>query len=276
MLLALVMAFNCLVSYEQFGVLGFAPSIGSKQGARMQLLQPAAFGGASLPVLSLSSSSQAEEFIHDHSSSSTGSRSHSKSTLRRIFNTPKKLLIAAALTILSTLTAMPSVANAWLSRRNINATIEIHPEGHHQESFPGSKQQSTSSSSSAEHSQKIHVMTATGVVIATGASGYAKVAARSKEQQRLVEQDQEEELLEEDSTFPMVMEFPPETTSIPTTTATYVPKIPSLATVQRNRQQPRPANEAKALSEYYASIPNLSDRAFQILLDLGMVEIHSP
>jgi hypothetical protein len=293
MLFRTVLLLFFLVSKEQFGAFGFAPSIGNQRGAR-QMLQhsqpPSSISYtqasvASVPVLSLSLSS-VEEITNTPSNAS--SRSRARSTLRKIFNSPKKLLIAAALMILSTMTAMPSVANAWISHRNNknnNATIEIHPEGHHQESFPGPNQQSTTTKTSAEHSQKIHVITASGVVLATGLSGYAKVAARNKEQQALLEKQVQEE--EETSTFPMVIEFPPElTTSITDTdmdlsvssssiVTTYVPKIPSPATVQRNRQQPRPEHEAKALSEYYASIPNLSDRAFQILLDLGMVEIHN-
>ena len=38
------------------------------------------------------------------------------------------------------------------------------------------------------------------------------------------------------------------------------------------RRQPKSPQEEEALRERYAGIPNLGDRAYQILLDLGVLE----
>jgi hypothetical protein len=42
--------------------------------------------------------------------------------------------------------------------------------------------------------------------------------------------------------------------------------------VVRNKQQPKPPTEEEILMKKYSSIESLEERAYQILVDLGMVE----
>jgi len=42
------------------------------------------------------------------------------------------------------------------------------------------------------------------------------------------------------------------------------------------RKQPKPPSAEEALAAKYAQIPSLSDRAYEVLKDLGMVEESSP
>jgi hypothetical protein len=47
---------------------------------------------------------------------------------------------------------------------------------------------------------------------------------------------------------------------------------PDAPAVLRNKQQPKPHTEEEMLMKKYGSIESLEERAYQILLDLGMVE----
>jgi hypothetical protein len=53
-------------------------------------------------------------------------------------------------------------------------------------------------------------------------------------------------------------------------------EIEHLQALRHSRQQPLPPEVEEALAKRYADIPSLGERAFQILLDLGMIEEHLP
>jgi hypothetical protein len=53
-------------------------------------------------------------------------------------------------------------------------------------------------------------------------------------------------------------------------------EIEHLQALRHSRQQPLPPEVEEALAKRYAAIPSLGERAFQILLDLGMIEEHLP
>ena len=61
--------------------------------------------------------------------------------------------------------------------------------------------------------------------------------------------------------------------TVPSSSSTPSPSIEEA--IKRARQQPKLAKEEAELAAKYAAIESLSERAFQILLDLGMVQVTS-
>ena len=86
--------------------------------------------------------------------------------------------------------------------------------------------------------------------------------------------------LEFDSLVPVQNPVTTETNRIVVTKPKTTAALPSKPVEFRMKRfnipsQPRPRAEEMKLAAKYASIESLEERAFQILVDLGMVEIHN-
>jgi hypothetical protein len=124
-----------------------------------------------------------------------------------------------------------------------------------------------------------------GILVATTGSGALLVAGKrfhTKQQQKQGRRDNDGELDgtvsaatmmgNSDATSSLETPFIDDVGSVVAQDDLYLPlKDPKYV---RARKQPKSPSEEMGLSARYAAIPDIGERAFQILVDLGMIEVH--